>query len=219
MAPQSTLEFIRDHTELGSPPLLPELRLHLSDDSIGLWQATEEATGRGNLPPPFWAFCWPGSQALGRYLLDHPETVRGKRVLDFAAGCGAAGIAAARAGAARVAANEIDPLAAGALLLNARLNEATLEILLEDLLDRPPAGWDLILAGDVCYEQPMSGRVAGWVRAAAATGTEVLLGDPGRAFLPLADLEELARYTVPTSRDLEAQSERETVLYRVRGQG
>lgn len=210
----NAFSFVRARTAVGSLPLVPELRLHLSDDAIGLWLATEEALGRTNLPPPFWAFCWPGSQAIARYLLDHPEVVRGKAVLDFASGCGAAGIAAARAGARQVVANEVDPLAAAAILLNARLNDVRLEVALADLIGSPP-GWDVVLAGDVCYERPMATRTAAWLRGLAGAGVLVLLGDPGRAFLPADGLAPVASCIVPTSLDLEAEQQRETVLYRV----
>ncbi|MBM4319200.1 MAG: methyltransferase [Deltaproteobacteria bacterium] len=207
--------FVRAHTTVCSPSLIPELRLQLSDDVTELWLATEEAMGRTNLPPPFWAFCWPGSQVIARYLLDHPEAVQGKGVLDFAAGCGVAGIAAARAGAARVTSNEVDLLAAAAILLNAELNEAQLEVALEDLIGSFRPVWEVVLAGDVCYEHSLADRTAAWLRQLARRGLLVLLGDPGRAFLPTEGLVEVARYTVPTSLDLEAEQQRETVLYRV----
>jgi predicted nicotinamide N-methyase len=147
-------------------------------------------------------------------VLDHPETVRGRRVLDFAAGSGLAGIAAARSGAAAVAAADVDAHAAAAIALNAAANGVTIDILHDDPIDRPSA-WDVVLAGDVCYEQPMAGRATNWLRRLAAAGTEVLLGDPGRSYRPADGLVQLARYRVPTSLDLETRTEYETVVWRL----
>jgi predicted nicotinamide N-methyase len=171
-----------------------------------------QATG---LPPPYWAFAWPGGQALARHLLDHPEIVRGRSVLDFAAGCGIAAIAAAKCGAASVDAAEIDSVAIEAIELNAALNDVEIDLIVSDLLDQPDDGWDVVLAGDVCYERPMAERVLPWAERLARAGCEVLLADPGRAYLPKAGLVEVARYTVPTSRDLEDRETRETRIYRL----
>ena len=205
--------FVRAETILAAPPLVPEIRLHLASEVVPLWQATEESLTRQGLPPPYWAFAWPGGQAIARYVLDNPALVRGARVLDFAAGSGLAAIAAAKAGATSVAAAEIDPFALAAIALNAALNGVTLETLDEDLIGRPSA-WDVVLAGDVCYERPMAERVAHWFAALAAAGTEVLMADPGRTYLPRRGLVELARYEVPTSLDLEDRSQRETIVWR-----
>jgi len=205
--------FVRAETILAAPPLVPEIRLHLASEVVPLWQATEETLTRSGLPPPYWAFAWPGGQAIARYVLDHPASFIGARVLDFAAGSGLAAIAAAKAGAASVIAAEIDQFALAAITLNATLNGVMVETISEDIVRRPSA-WDVVLAGDVCYERPMAERVAQWFAALAAAGTEVLMADPGRAYLPRQGLVELARYDVPTSLDLEDRAQRETVVWR-----
>lgn len=205
--------FVRAETTLAAPPLVPEIRLHLASEVVPLWQATEETLTRRGLPPPYWAFAWPGGQAIARHVLDNPGLLRGARVLDFAAGSGLAAIAAAKAGAANVGAAEIDAFALAAIALNARVNGVRVETISEDILGRPSA-WDVVLAGDVCYERPMAERVARWFAALAAAGTEVLMADPGRAYLPREGLIEIARYEVPTSLDLEDRKQRETIVWR-----
>jgi predicted nicotinamide N-methyase len=207
--------FVIGNTEIKAPPLVPEIRLHLATEVTPIWQATEESLARFGTPPPFWAFAWAGGQALARYLLDHPETVAGREVLDIGSGSGIVAIAAAMAGASRVVAAEIDPFAAAAIALNAPLNGVTIAIETRDLLDRAAAGWGVALAGDVCYEEPMSSRAMALLRRIAARDRLALLGDPGRAYLPRDGLVELARYTVPTSRELEDREAREGVVWRV----
>ncbi|HJS33048.1 MAG TPA: 50S ribosomal protein L11 methyltransferase [Alphaproteobacteria bacterium] len=207
--------FVAAQTVVASPPLVPEIALHLASEVTPLWQATEATLARDNLPPPYWAFAWPGGQALARYVLDHRDIVQGRRVLDFAAGSGLVAIAAAKAGASGVTASEIDPFALAAITRNARLNGVRVDIARHDLTAAPPEEWNVVLAGDVCYERPMAERVTSWLRAAAKRGALVLIADPGRAYLPAAGLEVLARYVVPTSRDLEDRSERETRVLRV----
>ena len=194
--------------------LVPEIALHLATEITPIWQATESWLAERNIEPPFWAFAWPGGQALARYVLDEPAVVRGRSVLDFAAGSGLVGVAAAMAGAATTTAADIDPFAAAAIALNAAANGVTIDIIGDDPIDRP-SSWDLVLAGDVCYEQPMAGRATNWLRRLAAAGTEVLLGDPGRSYRPADGLVELARYRVPTSLDLETRTECETVVWRL----
>jgi len=206
--------FVRQQTELAAPPLVPEIRLYLASAVTPLWRATEATLAAREVPPPYWAFAWPGGQALARYVLDNPVIVRGRRVLDFAAGSGLVGIAAAEAGAASMTAADIDRIAVAAIALNAEANGVHLDVLHGDPIDRPSA-WDVVLAGDVCYEQPMAGRATAWLRRLAATGTEVLLGDPGRSYRPADGLVELARYRVPTSLDLETRTECETVVWRL----
>jgi predicted nicotinamide N-methyase len=206
--------FVRAQTALVAPPLVPEIRLHLASAVTPLWRATEATLASSDVPPPYWAFAWPGGQALARYLLDNPKLVRGRSVLDFAAGSGLAGIAAVLAGAAAVTAADIDPFAGAATALNAAVNGVAIDIIGADPIDRPSA-WDMVLAGDVCYEQPMAGRATAWLRRLAAAGTDVLLGDPGRAYRPADGLVELARYRVPTSLDLETRTECETVVWRL----
>jgi predicted nicotinamide N-methyase len=206
--------FIAAHTGILSPPLVPELRLHLAGEVTPLWHATEEFLDRTGLPPPFWAFAWPGGQALARYILDHPEYASGRTVLDFAAGSGLVAIAAARAGAARAVASDIDPAACTAMRLNAALNTVEIGIRSDDVTEGADKAADLILAGDVCYERVMAERALAWLRGQARLGATVLLADPGRAYRPQEGLEELARYRVPTSRDLEDSEVRETVVWR-----
>jgi predicted nicotinamide N-methyase len=206
------IDFVRAETIVASPPLVPEIRLHLASEVVPLWQATEVNLTERGLPPPYWAFAWPGGQALARHLLDHPDLVRGKRVLDFAAGSGLAAIAAAKAGAQSVAAAEIDRFAIAAIGLNAALNAVNLELIEADILGEA-SRWDVVLAGDVCYERPMAERVGQWLKGLAAAGTLVLMGDPGRNYLPATGLSEIARYQVPTSLDLEDRVLRETIVW------
>ncbi len=207
--------FIRDNTVLTGPPLVPELRVHQATELTPIWQATEAWLEAHNATPPFWAFAWPGGQAFGRHILDNVSLVAGRRVLDFAAGCGIAALAAARAGAASVDANEIDPLAIAAISLNAAANGLRINPLAGDIVGAP-CKWDLILCGDVCYEAPMTRHILPWLRRMAASA-EVWLADPGRAYLPGEGLESFARYDVPTSLELEDCTMRPTVLYRLRG--
>lgn len=206
--------FIRDHTTVARAPLVPEIALHLATEITPIWQASEAWLAREGIEPPFWAFAWPGGQALARHVLDHPEAVRGRRVLDFAAGGGIAAIACAMAGAASVEACELDPLAIAATRLNAAGNGVRVTPLLADLVGTP-CRHDLILCGDICYTAPMAARIVPWLRACAGTA-EVWLADPGRAYLPAEGLSPLARYAVPTSRELEDRSERITTLYRLK---
>ena len=207
--------FVRRNTAIATPPLVPEIRLHLATEITPIWQATEETFARSALPPPFWAFAWAGGQALARYLLDHPEVVAGRSVLDFGAGSGLVAIAAAKAGAASVLAAEIDRFAAAAIAANAALNGVTIAVTTADALDTADPGWELVTAGDVCYERPMAQRVTTWLRVLAARGSLVLLGDPGRAYLPAQGLHERARYLVPTSRELEDRESRDGVVWEV----
>ncbi len=205
-------QFIRTHTTLTRAPLVPELALHLATEITPIWHATEEWLTSRNMPPPYWAFAWPGGQALARYILDHPENVAGRRVLDFAAGSGIAGIAAARVGA-RVEAVEIDSLAITAIGLNAGVNGVTIAASAEDIVGTP-CRWDLILCGDVCYDKPMTMHITPWLRSVQRE-VPVWLADPGRAYLPQQGLRALARYQVATSRELEDHTEREVTVYRL----
>ena len=212
--PGDPAAFVRANTAIASPPLVPEIRLHLASEITPLWQATEASLARDQLPPPYWAFAWAGGQALARHILDHPELVRGRAVLDFGAGSGLVAIAAARAGAS-VTAAEIDRFAAAAILLNATLNGVAVAIEGGDVVGRAPSPWEIVLAGDMCYERPLAERLTRWLRALAERGVTVLLGDPGRAYLPAAGLEPLARYQVPTSLELEDRLIREGVVWRM----
>jgi len=196
------LAFIRAHTRLLPVPHAPEISLHVAEEATELWQKTEEELATIGLPPPFWAFAWAGGQALARYILDHPEVVRGRRVLDFASGSGLVAIAAARAGAVQVIAADIDAFAGAAIGLNAGANGVSIEARLDDLLGLDQ-GWDVILAGDICYERELAGRVIDWLSSLSQRGATVLIGDPGRSYLPKDRLSEVATYQVPVTRALE----------------
>ncbi|WP_458094141.1 class I SAM-dependent methyltransferase [Roseomonas sp. WA12] len=206
--------FVATHTTIARPALVPEIPLHLATEITPIWQATETWLGEQGIEPPFWAFAWPGSQALARWVLDDPSRVAGKRVLDFAAGGGLAAIAAALAGAASVEAAEIDPLAHAATRLNARLNGVTVTEAPGDVVGAA-CRWDTVLAGDVCYEAPMTRHILPWLRGLAATGAEVILADPGRAYVPSEGLSPVARYHVPVTRELEDRDERVVTLSRM----
>ena len=194
--------FIRAHTHLLPVPHAPEIRLYLADEATVLWQKTEDELGEIGLPPPFWAFAWAGGQALARYVLDHPETVRGKKVLDFAAGSGLVAIAAALAGAAHVAANDIDDFALAAIGLNAAENGVVVFPHGGDIVGSDGA-WDVVLAGDISYERDTAARVTDWLEVLARAGKTVLIGDPGRSYLARDRLVELAAYQVAVTRSLE----------------
>ena len=197
--------FILANTRLQPVPHAPEISLWLADEVTPLWRLTEEELGEIGLPPPFWAFAWAGGQGLARWLLDNPSEVAGKRVLDFAAGSGLVGVAAMKAGAASVVCADIDPFCAAAVALNADANGVTLGFTAADLLGAPPPEVEVICAGDVCYERPMTDRVLAWLAQAKANGTSVLIGDPGRTYFPREGLTFLAEYRVPTTRELEDQ--------------
>jgi len=207
-------QFVVAETALAAPPLVPEIRLYLASEITPLWQATEARLAATGTPPPYWAFAWPGGQAIARQLLDQPALVAGRRVLDFAAGSGLAAIAAAKAGASAVEAAEIDPLAGAAIALNAAANGVRVAWRQADLVGSDER-WDVVLAGDICYERPMAERVMLWLRRLAGQGCLVLMGDPGRSYLPDRGLARLASHVVPTSRELEDRTERETVIWRV----
>lgn len=209
--------FIRRNTALEAPAMVPEFKLWLASEYVPIWQATETWLEEQNVDPPYWAFCWPGGQAIARYLLDHPDLVRGKRVIDFAAGSGVSSMAAARAGALSVIANDIDMLSLIAARLNAAANGLTIDICSEDWLAGKPGDpeADVVIAGDVCYEREMSKQAIEWLRSHANRGRLVLLGDPGRNYFTAQGLEERARYDIPTSLQLENRGMRETVVWRV----
>lgn len=215
--PEDPEGFIRANTALESPAMVPEFRLWLASEYVPIWQATETWLDEHNVDPPYWAFCWPGGQAVARYLLDHPELVRGKRVADFAAGSGVSSLAAARAGASSVVANDIDGLSLIAARLNAEANGLAIDTSPEDWLagqeGEPDA--EVVIAGDVCYEREMSARALAWLRGHAAKDRLVLLGDPGRNYFSAQGLVECARYEIPTSLQLENRGMRETVVWRV----
>lgn len=204
--------FIRANTTIARDPFVPEIALHLATEITPIWQATEAWLERANIAPPFWAFAWPGGKFFARHVLDHPGMVRGKHVLDFAAGCGIAAVAAAMAGA-RADAAEIDPMADAAIALNARLNGVAVNVP-GDVVGTD-AGWDVIMAGDVCYEAPMTRHILPWLRGLARRGATVLVADPGRAYLPKDGMVALATCAIATTRELEDSTERVVTLYRL----
>ena len=196
--------FIRAHTRLLPVPHAPEISLYVAAEATALWQMTEDELHEVGLDPPFWAFAWSGGQALARYVLDTPAAVKGRFVLDFASGSGLVAIAAARAGAATIIAADIDPFAACAIRLNAEANGVSerIGVVLDDIVGSDD-GWETVLAGDICYQKDVAARVTAWLHQLSRRGAFVLIGDPGRSYLPRAELIEIATYEVPTTRALE----------------
>ncbi|MEY3082447.1 MAG: hypothetical protein RJA94_2432 [Pseudomonadota bacterium] len=208
-------QFIRANTSLMTPPLVPEVQLYLAHEAVPLWQKTEEELGELGLPPPFWAFAWAGGQALARHVLDHPDIVRGKRVIDLASGSGLVGIAAMKAGAASVLAADIDAFSVEAIVLNAEVNGVSLEATGRDLLEQPAQGCDVILVGDLFYEKGLAAKVFAWLEEAEARGIVTLIGDPGRSYLPREKLKKLGEYKVQVTRDLEDAEVKLTSVWRL----
>ena len=194
-------------------PLVPEVKLHLAHEAIPIWQKTEEELGQLGLPPPFWAFAWAGGQALARHILDHPEIVRGKSVLDLATGSGLVGIAAMKAGAASVLAADIDAFAEAATTINATANQVEITFTRDDLLTGAPPNLDVILMGDLFYEKSLASRCMDFLSQSSA---QILIGDPGRSYLPKDKLEQMATYSVPVSRELEDSEIKKTSVWRLR---
>ncbi len=207
--------FVLGHTGLAPVPLVPEIQTYQADDAIALWEITEELHGGPGLAPPFWAFPWAGGQALARYVLDHPELVAGRTVLDLAAGSGLVALAASLAGARSVVANEIDPYAIAAIRLNAAANTREIRPYHGNLLVETVTDADVVLAGDVFYNREMAAAMMRFLRAARDRGADVLAGDPGRAYVPTGDLARVASLTVPVIRDLEDVDAKETTVWRL----
>ncbi|TPI70473.1 methyltransferase [Mesorhizobium sp. B2-8-9] len=214
LTPKSAKKFILDNTALMAPPHVPEVLLHLADEAHDLWLRTEEELAEIGLPPPFWAFAWAGGQGLARYVLDNPGTVRGKRVLDFASGSGLVAIAAMKAGASQVIAADIDPFCETAIALNLEANGVEAQFRGTDCVGTDD-GWDVVLAGDVFYDKAFAERVLPWFTSLKARGAEILVGDPGRAYLPRTGLEALAIYQVPVTRVLEDAEVKRTTVWRL----
>lgn len=213
-APEKHTQFISANTGIHCPPHVPEIKLHLADEAHDLWHKTEQELSEIGLPPPYWAFAWAGGQGVARYILDHQETVAGKRILDFASGSGLVGIAAAMSGAASVTANDIDPFARYAVSLNAAANEVAINFNDDDLIGRDiSATTDILLAGDVFYDKPLADRLISWFDLLSAKGTMIIIGDPGRSYLPKHYLKELAVYSVPVSRALEDADVKRTTVW------
>jgi len=214
---RSAEAFILANTMPLAPPLVPEIMLLLAEESLPIWQKTEEELGELNVPPPYWAFAWAGGQALARLILDRPELVARKRVLDLGSGCGLSAIAAMRAGAHSVLAADIDAIALAAIGLNAAANNVAVATTSEDLLARAPGSADVILVGDLFYERALADRVLAFIEAAAAAGALVLIGDPQRNYFPKGRFEAIAEYRVPVTRDLEDAEIKKTAVWRFAG--
>lgn len=202
--------FVKANTTLRPVPAIPEVLLHQSDDAFTLWERTEHELARPDQQPPFWGFAWAGGLAMARYLLDHPQTVRGRSVLDLGSGSGLTAIAAALAGARAVTASELDPFAIAAITINAAANNVAVTTAL-DVLDTEPAA-DVVLAADIWYEKQLAARALRFLERARTAGARVLVGDVGRAFLPRARLRQLAAYDVPVNADLEHTTTRKVFI-------
>ena len=211
----SARRFILDNTAVMAPPHVPEIRLHLADEAHELWHRTEEELAEIGLPPPFWAFAWAGGQGLARHVLDHPDLVADRSVIDFATGSGLVAIAAAKAGAKSVIASDVDPFCAEAVRINAEENGVTVGFEGRDLIGEA-CDCDVLLAGDVFYDRDMARAVTPWFDALVQGGVAVLVGDPGRAYLPRERLDRLAEYEVPVSRALEDQEVKRVAVWRWR---
>jgi len=205
--------FVLDNTTLQSPPHVPEIKLHLADEAHDLWHRTEEELATIGLPPPFWAFAWAGGQGLARHVLDNPDLVRGKIVLDFASGSGIVAIAAAMAGAARVIACDIDTFTLAAIALNAAANGVMVETQGEDLIGSE-SNWEVVLAGDVFYDKALADRAVAWFAELVRRDTDVIVGDPGRSYFPKDLMQPIAVYAVPVTRILEDAEVKRTTVWR-----
>ena len=208
--------FVLRHTTVRPVPGLEEVRLHLADQVLPLWHAIEVETGRPDPSLPYWAFAWAGGLALGRFLREHPEAVTGRRVFDLASGSGLCAIAAMRAGAAEATGADIDAFAAAAIELNARANGRRVTVVRRDVLDEEPPDVDVILAGDCWYDAALAARVLPWLLRAGEREIDVLVGDPGRRYLPIGDLVELASYDVRTTTELEDLELKQGRVYALR---
>jgi predicted nicotinamide N-methyase len=213
-AHQSRVAFLRANTKLLVSKLVPEIKLHLAEESLPIWEKTEEELGEMNVPPPYWAFAWAGGLALARYVLDNPALVADKRVLDLGSGSGLVAIAARRAGAAEVLAADIDPFASAAALTNAEANGVHLRVTEEDILDTTPGDIDVVLVGDLFYERDLSARVISFMERTATTGAPVLVGDPRRSYFPAERFTSIASYDVPTTRELEDREIKHAAVWR-----
>jgi predicted nicotinamide N-methyase len=213
---ESRRAFVLHHTRLRPVAGLEPNRLHLSDEVLPLWHDLQVATRDPDAPLPYWAFAWAGGLALARFIGEHPEVVRDRSVLDVGTGSGLCSIAAARAGASSVTAIDIDPHAVAAARLNAKANAVRIDVLERDVVDEPPPDVDVVLAGDCWYEIQAADRITGWLTRAASAGAEVFVGDPGRRYLPLPHLDELATYEVRTTTELEDLAQKTARVHRLR---
>ena len=205
--------FIRDNTDIMAPPHVPEIRLHLASEAHDLWLKTEEELEEIGLPPPFWAFAWAGGQGLARHVLDHPDLVAGKHVIDFASGSGLVAIAAMKAGAASVLAVDIDPWTKTAVELNSRLNSCRVKFSTKDIIGSDIDA-DVMLAGDVFYDKGFADRLIPWFEQLVRSGKTIIVGDPGRAYCPRDRMQALATYQVPVTRALEDAEVKNTTVWK-----
>lgn len=206
--------FIKKYTTVNAVDFVPEIQLYQADQITPIWQATEQWLNQQNIEPPFWAFAWPGGKAIARYILDHPNCVSHKKILDFAAGCGIAAIAAGMNKAHFIEVADIDPLAQKACAMNAKINNIILDKNSHDVVHQP-CQWDVIFCGDVCYEAPMTQHIWPWLKRCASTGAKVIIADPGRNYLPKKELISFCEYDIPTTLELEDHINRHTVLYQI----
>ena len=215
MIPDRCATFIAAHSALRPVPEVPEISLYAADDAFSLWEAVERETGRSGEPPPFWAFAWPGGQALARYILDHPGQVAGRRVLDLGSGSGLTAIACALAGASTVLASELDPFGVAAIGLNASANDVSITVT-GDVLGGAGENAQVVLAADIWYERQLAQRALGLLQRARSRGADVLVGDIGRAFLPRPLMRELAAYDVPVIAELEDAAVKRVLILTLR---
>ena len=205
--------FVQRHTRLRPVPGAEHLRLHLADEVLPLWRATQIETRDDDAPPPYWAFAWAGGLAIACYLREHPERVAGRRVFDVASGSGLCAVAALHAGAEDVTATDIDPFSWAAITLNAKASGHRITVVKRDVLDEEPPDVDVVLAGDTWYETGFAARIWPWLRRCREAGIDVLIGDPGRAHLPTDGLRELASYDVQTTTELEDLARKSARVY------
>jgi predicted nicotinamide N-methyase len=215
----SARAFVRRHTQLSPVPGLEDIRLHLADDVLPLWHAIQIETGDPDTPVPYWAIAWAGGLAIGRYLREHPEAAASRRVFDLASGSGLCAIASMHAGASRATGADIDAFAAAAIELNARANGCRVTVVRRDVLDEEPPDVDVILAGDCWYDAHLAGRVLSWLHRARDRGIDVLVGDPGRRYLPTDELVELASYDARTTNELDDLERTRSQVYALRAEG
>lgn len=207
--------FIKANTRVLTPPLVPEITLHLAEESVPIWQKTEEELGEMNVAPPYWAFAWAGGQALARYILDNPALLSGKSVLDLGSGSGLTAIAAMKAGAKSALASDLDQFSLAAVHLNAALNDVALQTTAGNLLEKPPGAFEVVLVGDLFYERSLADLVSKFIDAAAAAGALVLIGDPQRNYFPKGRFVSAAEYRVPVTRELEDAEIKRTSVWRL----
>lgn len=211
--PASRRGFVLRHTRLGAVPGLEKIRLHMAHEVLPVWRAVQIETDDPDAAVPYWSVAWAGGLAIARYVGEHPEVVRGRRVFDLASGSGLCAIAAMKAGAARATGSEVDGFAVAAISLNARANGCRVGVVHRDVLDDEPPDADIVLAGDVWYDPRLAERVLPWLRRARGQGIDVLVGDPGRRYLPTAELVELATYDIRTTTDLEDLDHKQGRVY------